>query len=479
MPTTYKLGPGPEISSDLFKENRQRLVDAFREAPKGSFAVLEGGHDPHRYNTDMQSEPFRQESYFYWAFGVTEPDFFGIIDLHSGRSVLLPPKLPKDYAIWQGSVKPESYFKDKYDVEEVIFNEPHTISTWLQTNNATTIYVLKAYNTDSHQVLEPAKFQGIEAFEIDDENLFFGMAELRVLKTDKELELIKYACKIGSDAHKELMKNIKPGKSYQYQMESLFQHESYSTGACRHVAYTCIAASGADGAVLHYGHAGAPNDHLIKDGDLCLFDMGPEYGCYTSDVTCTFPANGKFTEKQKLIYTAVLEATRAVFKAAKPGVRWTDMHLLAEKILLQHLVRAEILIGDVDEMLEKRVCAVFFPCGLGHFMGLDIHDVGGYLGDAIPTSKLNGLKSLRTTRTLKERMVITIEPGIYFIDTLLDEALTNPEISHFFNKEVLKQYRGFGGVRIEDDVVIWASGNECLNDVPRTIDEIEKFMAKN
>ncbi|CAD5221243.1 unnamed protein product [Bursaphelenchus okinawaensis] len=479
MSVTYQLGDGPPVLSTLFKENRRRLIEAFKatnNSTDNAYAVLEGGHDTHLYNTDMQQSAFRQESYFYWTFGVTEPEVYGIIDLSTGHTVLLPPKMHKDYAIWQGSIKPESYFKEKYDVEEVVFHEDRTIESWLRSKSAKTVYLLKAFNTDSKETLLPANFTGINNFKTDTDVLYNIIAELRVFKTDQELELLRYASKIGSDAHKKLMKNIKPGKSHQYQMESLFTHESYSTGACRHIAYTCIAASGADGAVLHYGHAGAPNDHLIKDGDLCLFDMGPEYSCYTSDVTCTFPANGKFTEKQRLIYNAVYEATMAVFREAKPGVCWTDMHLLAERIILEHLKNAKILTKSIDEMVEKRIGAVFFPCGLGHFLGLDVHDVGGYLGDATERSTLAGLKNIRTTRTLQERMVITIEPGVYFIDTLLDEALANPETAKYFNKEVLQEYRGFGGVRIEDDVVIWVNGNECINDVPRTVEEIEEFM---
>ncbi|VDK47704.1 unnamed protein product [Cylicostephanus goldi] len=205
--------------------------------------------------------------------------------------------------------------------------------------------------------------------------------------------------------------------------------------------------------------------------------MGPEYACYASDVTTSFPANGKFTDKQKIVYNAVLDANRSVFKAAKPGVRWTDMHMLAEKVILTHLKNAGLLTGDVDAMLAARIGAVFMPHGLGHFLGLDVHDCGGYLGDATPRSKLPGLSSLRVTRTLKERMVITIEPGCYFIDTLLDAAFNNPEQAKFLVKDEINKYRGQGGVRIEDDVVIWEKGNENMSIVPRTVEEIEHFMA--
>jgi len=287
---------------------------------------------------------------------------------------------------------------------------------------------------------------------------------------------MRYASKIGSDAHKSAMKTIKPGL-FEYQLESTFRHSCYYNGGCRHLGYTCITASGCNCSVLHYGHENAPNDRQIKDGDMCLFDMGPEYFCYGSDITTSFPCNGKFSDKQKLIYNAVLKANRTVFEQAKPGVRWTEMHELAERIILTELMVIGIIKGDLEAMMKARLGAVFMPHGLGHFLGLDVHDPAGYLGDATPRSELPGLNCLRTTRTLKERMVITIEPGCYFIDTLLDRALTDPKLKDFIVPEKLKEYRGFGGIRIEDDVIIWAKGNENMSSVPRTVEEIEQFMA--
>lgn len=399
-----------------------------------------------------------------------------MVDVDSGRSCLFPPTLDPSYAIWDGKINDESWFKDKYEVDDVHFQNTNAISKYLQQLSVKKVLLLRAENTDSGNVLEPPTFEGKEKFDIDIKTLYPIIAELRVFKTDKEMEVMRYASKIASEAHRATMKAIRAGL-YEYQMESVFRHTSYYHGGCRHLAYTCIAASGCNGCILHYGHANAPNEKLIKDGDMCLFDMGPEYNCYASDVTTSFPANGKFTEKQKVVYNAVLEANQAVFKAAKPGVRWTDMHILSEKVILTHLKKAGLLTGDVDEMLSARLGAVFMPHGLGHLIGLDVHDCGGYLGDATPRSKLPGLKSLRTTRTLKERMVITIEPGCYFIDTLLDAAFKDPNLAKFLVKSEIDKYRGQGGVRIEDDVIIWEKGNENMSDVPRTIEEIESFMA--
>ncbi|KAL6053631.1 hypothetical protein STEG23_018864, partial [Scotinomys teguina] len=234
--------------------------------------------------------------------------------------------------------------------------------------------------------------------------------------------------------------------------------------------------SGENAAVLHYGHAGAPNDRTIKDGDMCLFDMGGEYYCFASDITCSFPANGKFTEDQKAIYEAVLKSCRTVMSTMKPGVWWPDMHRLADRIHLEELTRIGLLSGSVDAMLQVHLGAVFMPHGLGHFLGLDVHDVGGY-PEGVERIDEPGLRSLRTARHLEPGMVLTVEPGIYFIDHLLDQALADPAQACFFNLEVLQRFRNFGGVRIEEDVVVTNSGMELLTCVPRTVEEIEACMA--
>ncbi|KAB0381625.1 hypothetical protein FD755_003542, partial [Muntiacus reevesi] len=210
---------------------------------------------------------------------------------------------------------------------------------------------------------------------------------------------------------------------------------------------------------------------------LCgVFDMGGEYYCFASDITCSFPANGKFTPDQKAIYEAVLRSCRAVMSAMKPGVWWPDMHRLADRIHLEELTRIGLLTGSVDAMVQVHLGAVFMPHGLGHFLGLDVHDVGGY-PEGVDRIDEPGLQRLRTARHLEPRMVLTVEPGIYFIDHLLDEALADPARACFFNREVLQRFRGFGGVRIEEDVVVTDTGMELLTCVPRTVEEVEACMA--
>uniref|UniRef100_A0A3B3ZVD6 Xaa-Pro dipeptidase n=1 Tax=Periophthalmus magnuspinnatus TaxID=409849 RepID=A0A3B3ZVD6_9GOBI len=435
------------VSAALFAENRQRLCKGLK-AKDGvvpqSLVLLQGGEQKQRYCTDTDLL-FRQESFFHWAFGVTEPDCYGAIDVDSGKSILFVPKLPESYATWMGEIFSKDHFKKKYAIDEVHYT---CDVSWL------------GLNTDSGSICREASFQGIS----------------RCVKlTDMELEVLRYTNRISSEAHKMIMKNVKPGKK-EYEMESLFQHYCYTKGGMRHTSYTCICGTGHNASILHYGHAGAPNDKTIKGGDMCLFDMGGEYYCYSSDITCSFPANGKFTADQKAIYEAVLKSSRSVMAAIKPGVKWTDMHRLADRVHLEELVKIGILKGSVEDMMKVHMGSVFMPHGLGHLLGIDVHDVGGYPEG---TERIDepGLRSLRMGRPVQERMVLTVEPGIYFINHLLDQALANPAQSCFINNQVLARFRGFGGVRIEDDIAVTATGMELLTCVPRTVEEIEAFMA--
>ncbi|KAG8193287.1 hypothetical protein JTE90_003774 [Oedothorax gibbosus] len=474
--STFDLGEHTLcVSMDLHKENRQRLCDALKgKSPdlEHSIVVLQGGESATQYCSDREPV-FRQESYFHWAFGVLEPDCYGAIEVCNNHSHLFVPRLPQEYAIWMGTLHGLEYFKKRYGVDEVHFVTD--IASVLASLQPELLLTLHGKNTDSGKDTHEAVFAGIGKFRVDNKALYPVITECRVFKTAAELEVLRYINRISSEAHKEVMRRIRLGMK-EYQLESIFNHFCYFMGGARHSSYTCICGTGPNGATLHYGHAGAPNDKTVEDGDMCLFDMGGEYYCYTSDITCSFPSNGKFTENQKLIYEAVLKASRAVMDAVRPGVSWVSMHKLAERIQLECLLEGGLLRGDVDKMMEARLGAVFMPHGLGHFMGCDVHDVGGYPEGGPARSSEPGLRSLRTARILAPGMVLTIEPGIYFIDYLLDEAMNDPNQSQFLVRDVIEQYRNFGGVRIEDDIVVTETGMELLTQVPRTVEEIEALM---
>ncbi|KAL6043532.1 Peptidase D [Balamuthia mandrillaris] len=464
------------VPMSMHKENRERLRQRFLDSEEGvparSFVLLEGGKQTTRHDTDHE-DLFRQESFFQYLFGCSESELYGAIDLTTGHSYLFMPRLPEEYAVWMGKIHPPEYLKQKYGVDDVFYVEDleAKFTEW----KASVLYVLNGLNTDSGNYAKPATFPGIEKFRVDNGRLHPELVECRVFKTAKEVELLRYVCKASSEAHITVMKAVKPGMT-EYQLESLFLHEIYSRFGCRHVSYSCICGSGPNGAILHYGTARCPNDKLIRDGDMLLMDMGGEYHCYGSDITCSYPANGKFTDKQRFVYETVLAAVQAVEKAMKPGVSYPDMHRLAERVILTELTKYGLLRGSVDDMMKHYIANLFMPHGLGHFLGLDTHDVGGYPRGAKRSSE-PGLRSLRCGRVLAEGMVLTVEPGLYFIDAVLSKALNNPEQAQFLVAEKIKEFMDFGGVRLEDDVLVTADGIEVLSQVPRAVEEIEAIMA--
>jgi len=209
--------------------------------------------------------------------------------------------------------------------------------------------------------------------------------------------------------------------------------------------------------------------------------MGVRIAGYCSDVTSTAPVNGKFTQRQKDIYNIVLKSNLTVQSVLKPGVSWPNMHLLAEKVIIEGLLGLGLLNKGftIEEMLESRVGYYFMPHGLGHLLGLEVHDAGGYLSFTPPRHDKVGLKNLRFARTLEEGYFITVEPGIYFVPFLLERAFSDESLKKFFNIDLVKTYFDFGGVRIEDDIIITKDGSKNLTgNLPRTVEDIEKTMQR-
>ncbi|XP_020973001.1 LOW QUALITY PROTEIN: xaa-Pro dipeptidase [Arachis ipaensis] len=514
----------PKVPMELHVGNRQKLLESLRQHLLQSslllrgFVLLQGGQEQTRHDTD-HLEPFRQESYFAYLFGVREPGFYGAIDVESGESILFAPRLPDEYAVWLGEIKPLSYLKEHYMVSTACFTDE--IASVLQErykgSGKPLLFLLHGLNTDSNNFSTPADFEVVNAllvvlikkwisivicfhwchiisYPIMLLHLISVAPMLFVVIRDDmvvlahfflwklEIALIQYANDISSEAHVEIMRKAKVGMK-EYQLESMFLHHTYMYGGCRHCSYTCICATGDNSAVLHYGHAAAPNDKTLEDGGMALLDMGNMTANlwyvnshFMLNLYFSVQINRKFTIDQSLIYNAVLDAHNAVISAMKPGVFWVDMHILAERVILEALKKGQVVVGDVDEMVPARLGAVFMPHGLGHFLGLDTHDPGGYI-KGLERRKEPGLKSLRTVRELQEGMVITVEPGCYFINALLCPAMNSPETSKFINQEVIKRFNGFGGVRIESDVLVTAAGCYNMTKCPREIKEIEAVMA--
>ena len=298
-----------------------------------------------------------------------------------------------------------------------------------------------------------------------DKYIYMVLCDTRSVKNEREKKLLKYIGKISNEAHMALMKYMAVGLN-ERDTENFFLQYLRDKYYTRFMAYDCICAAGANAATLHY----ILNNKDMKEGDIYLTDMGIRFLGYCSDISATFPVNGKFTEMQKNIYNIVLDSNRTVINYIKPGItKYAEIDKLSKIIILKGLQNIGILKKeyDAEDMFNDGLWRTFMPHSVGHFLGLDVHDVG--------------LRSVtyKSNAILQNGNFITVEPGIYFIDFMMDQAEESPILSKYINKEELEKYRGFGGVRIEDDVMIGEDSVESYQmELPRTIEEIEAYMKK-
>ena len=458
-----------EIPENLFINNRKRLFNLLKNHETkdkfngNSAVVLEGGKMIMRYDTDIPIYHFIQESYFYYLTGINEPDCYLILDLNSENIFVFGPE------------------KTIHGIK--ILNKEQFIPFLLSLNKEK-YYTLAGKNSDSGSDFKKFDFEAINLQveqslfkKFEESNAIYEIfSDCRVIKSEEEIEVLKLASKAGCEAHVEVMKNIKNFK-IERDAENCFVNFLKKNYYTRDLPYFPICGCGESSATLHY----QKNDTSINPGEIFLLDMGAKIGGYISDITITVPVSGKYSKEQAYIYSTVLEANREVMKELKDGVKWVDMHLIAEKVILTNLKKIGLLNDyPVDEMLENRVGYYFMPHGLGHFVGIDVHDVGGYLSFTELRDSKPGLRSLRIGRKIRENMVLTVEPGCYFRNFLLEKAFNDDSISKYFNQTELKKYYSFGGVRIEDVVLV--RKNDCLNlclDLPRTVEEVENIMGNN
>ena len=361
----------------------------------------------------MMSLTTSLESNFWYLTGCNQADFYLTIDLESGASTLFLPAYEADYALWHGNPPTCS--------------EIHQQFTWASQCLVVSDLASHLEKFKTVHVVERNEFASLSlpsTLQINDAVLMDALQESRVVKSDLEVELMQNACNISSQAHVNLMKEIKKtfnqGLSERH-YSAYFAHECGKQGGFIQ-AYGSIVGAGVRGAVLH----SSPLEEAItcQGQDLMLVDAGCEFQYYASDITRTFPFNGKFVDEYRDIYEIVLEANKTVISTMKVGTKWEDMHRLAEEIILQGLIKCGILQGDVADLRKHKLAALFFPHGLGHLLGLDVHDspkVAYPKGvERIPEP---GIKYLRMRRDLVAGMVVTVEPGLYFVDAILQQAL--------------------------------------------------------
>ena len=239
------------------------------------------------------------------------------------------PRIAKELSAWIGRVVPPVEFKSMYSIDEIHYADQ--LADFCKSYKDTPLHLLHGQNSDSGAFAQPAKFAGIGCYATDTKTLFQVLAECRVTKSDEELKLMKYVSQVTSDAHVEVMRQSKPDQP-EYIHEALFKHHIYVNGGCRNTAYTPICACGPSSATLHYGHAGAANARIMTKDDIALLDMGAEYHCYCSDITCSFPMSGKFSANQKMVYEGVLMAVKSVMDMMKPGTDWADCHRMVRPL---------------------------------------------------------------------------------------------------------------------------------------------------
>ena len=461
------------ISREMYKEQRQRLSASLKAtgADDTTAVLLKGASDVPRNYSDTNFF-FRQDSYLEYLFGYEVQDCYAAMLAASGLSILFVNRMPEAYAVFMGPQPSFEFIKGAAGVDEVYFSDQ--INEVFAAKGVKTVHVLQGVNSDSGLPMNTATFEGDSNYKIEKDILFEMLSNQRVIKTQKEIELLTWINGVSSRAHIEVMQKCKPQMS-QHQLEAMFSYHCFFHGGMRQMSYSCICATGAHCATLHY----PDNDKTIKDGEFALLDMGGEYHNYASDITCSFPVNGKFTPAQSIIYNAVLDAQQQVFRALKPGVQWLEMHLLALRVMATHLLKNEFFTPEatIDIIMEKEVMRLFQPHGLGHLMGMEVHDVGGYPKDGSPRPTRTDSRGLRTTRTMVAGTCITVEPGLYFNQVLLAKAFADPEVSKYLNEAKLREYWDFGGIRIEDDVIITENGILNLTCCPRSIEEIEATMA--
>jgi len=437
---------------------KPELVEFMRRMDKNSIAIVPAAREAVRsHDTNYR---YRQNSDFFYLTGFEEPDAIAVIAPAKEKKLTMFVR-PRDLEqeIWNGyragvegavndygadEAFPITEFDQKLpeimDGPEVLYYAfGHTTAEMDQR----IIRQLTSMRETNRKPLEPPRA-------IVDPSAI--LHEMRVIKSESEIEIMQRAADIAAEAHVEAMKAVRPGMK-EYEVEAMLEAYFRKHGASGS-SYTSIVGAGANATVLHYIN----NMDELKDGDLLLVDAGAEYKGYASDITRTFPINGKFTQAQRDIYDLVLKTQMSCVDMVRPGVRLEDLKTHSIEILTDGMVELGLLKGDPKRLIEEKKYMQFYMHNLGHFLGIDVHDAGRYY--------FNG-----ESRPAEPGMVMTIEPGLYI-------SPDTSRIPEGFNKDIPEKYLGIG-VRIEDDVLVTGNGSRVLtHKVPKDAGEIEALMAR-
>ncbi len=421
--------------------------------------------------------PFRQDSSFLYYVGIDTPNYFFLLDCDNNEEILFGDPLTIDDQIWSGPQLSLQNLADKAGIKKVLpASDFNSIVSQLKKNKQE-IHYLPAYPTDRQIFL--SKVLEIPVLEISNHcstDLIQAIVEQRSVKSETEIdEIEKVLNNVTLPMHIQAMKMAFPGI---YEYEIVAEMTKIVKGSDLEFAYSPICS--VHGEILHNEH----HTNKIREGQLLLIDAGAESNMhYASDITRTIPVGGKFSMQQKEIYGLVLAVEEDIIRKIKPGIKYADLHHQASLQITKGLINLGIMKGEPEDAVEAGAHALFFPHGLGHMMGLDVHDMEdlgeNYVGyeENMKRSDQFGTANLRLSRTLQPGFVLTVEPGIYFIPILIDIWQSDKKFEEFINYSKLEAYKNFGGIRIEDNVLVKSTGYRVLGSpIPKSITEVEQLM---
>ena len=463
------------FSQQTYVERRKQL----RELVGDGIVILFGNNNsPMNYPNNTYK--FRQDSSFLYFVGQHREGLTLAIDCNSGKEILFGDEVSIDDIVWYGKVKSAAEMAEESGISEL--RPMAKLADLVAEAKGRTIHYLPPYRHENMMVIE--RLLGIKAEEQKARasvTLIKAIVKLRSIKSEEEIAELERAAAIGYKMHTTAMQLVtKPGMT-----------EAYISGVLEGIAASLGSITSFGNIVTMHGEImhGCPSPRALEQGRLLLVDAGAEtFEHYCSDNTRTMPISGKFTQKQREIIDIVADCHDLALTFAKPGLRWYDTHMAVCRLMTERLKEIGLMRGDTDEAVAAGAHALFMPHGLGHMMGMDVHDMEGlgqtYVGfddEVRPNLEQFGTNCLRCGRRLQEGWVMTDEPGIYIIPALIDDWKARGHCAEFLNFDVLETYKDFGGIRIEDDILITADGCRFLGKerIPYHIDDVEQYVAEH
>ncbi len=456
----------------IYKERRKRLKEQI-----GSGLALFLGNEESPMNYPANPYHFRQDSSFLYFFGLDYPSLAGVVDVNEDMDIVFGDDVTIEDIIWMGD---QPLLKDralKVGVEKTLPSNVlgDTLRKAIQTGRR--IHFLPPYRMETAAKL--SNLLGIHGSLVKDyvsHALVKAVVAQRSIKTQEEIAEMERAQEVSYEMYTTAMKMAKPGV---YEREIVGRMEGIALSAGCHMAFPTILTI--NGQTLHNHY----HENMLEKGCLVVCDSGAESPMhYASDITRTIPVGGEFTNRQKEIYEIVLKTQMTAIQAIRPNVNYKDIHIEAAKTIASGLKHVGLIKGDVDEAVKNGAHAMFFPHGLGHQIGLDVHDMEdlgeNFVGydDKLKRSEQFGLAYLRFAKELEEGLVLTVEPGIYFIPALIDKWRAENKFSEFIDYDKAESYKDFGGIRIEDNVLVTRDGSRVLGKpIPKTIQELKDIVA--